>query len=119
MYSFASATTSLLGAKSSRRSVASTSRTLLSRLAREEASRRLGGTVVVLIRVLSEYPYFTPDLVPKHGRFRGQARAARAFHLSAYDAVHLDLARRERLPLATFDDRLRNAAAHAGVELLR
>src|SRR5260370_9138693 len=50
MYSFASATTSLLGAKSSRRSVASTSRTLLSRLAREEASRRLGGTVVVLIR---------------------------------------------------------------------
>jgi len=31
----------------------------------------------------------------------------------------LDLARRERLPLATLDDRLRNAAAHAGVELLR
>jgi hypothetical protein len=29
-------------------------------LAREEASRRLGGTVVVLIKVLSEYLYFTP-----------------------------------------------------------
>lgn len=44
---------------------------------------------------------------------------ARAFQLSAYDAVYLDLARRERLPLATLDDQLRNAAAHAGVELLR
>jgi predicted nucleic acid-binding protein len=44
---------------------------------------------------------------------------ARAFQLSAYGAVYLDLARRERLPLATLDDRLRAAAAHAGVELLR
>lgn len=44
---------------------------------------------------------------------------ARSFQLSAYDAVYLDLARRERLPLATLDDRLRAAAARAGVELLR
>ena len=43
---------------------------------------------------------------------------ARAFQLSAYDAVYLDLARRERLPLATLDDRLRAAAARAGVQLL-
>ena len=43
----------------------------------------------------------------------------RAFKLSAYDAVYLDLARHERLPLATLDERLRAAAAHAGVELLR
>jgi predicted nucleic acid-binding protein len=50
---------------------------------------------------------------------RQSLATARAFHLSAYDAVYLDLARRERLPLATLDDRLRNAAAHAGVELLR
>jgi len=39
--------------------------------------------------------------------------------LSAYDAVYLDLARRERLPLATLDEKLRAAAARAGVELLR
>ena len=50
---------------------------------------------------------------------RQSLATARAFRLSAYDAVYLDLARRERLPLATLDDRLRNAAAHAGVELLR
>lgn len=43
---------------------------------------------------------------------------ARAFQLSAYDAVYLDLARRERLPLATLDDRLRAAAPRAAVQLL-
>ena len=51
---------------------ASTSRTFLWRLAREEASRRLGGTVVVLIGVLSEYLYFTSGRVPKHGRLHSQ-----------------------------------------------
>jgi len=44
---------------------------------------------------------------------------ARAFQPSAYDAVYLDLARRERLPLATLDERLRAAAVHAGAALLR
>jgi predicted nucleic acid-binding protein len=44
---------------------------------------------------------------------------ARDFELSAYDAAYLDLARRERLPLATLDDRLRGAAKRAGVALVR
>lgn len=44
---------------------------------------------------------------------------ARTFKLSAYDAVYLDVARRERLPLATLDEDLRAAAAHAGVALIR
>jgi predicted nucleic acid-binding protein len=44
---------------------------------------------------------------------------ARTFRLSAYDAVYLDLARRERLPLATLDEPLRAATARAGVTLLR
>ena len=43
----------------------------------------------------------------------------RAFQLSAYDAVYLDLARSQRLMLATLDDRLRAAATQAGVSLLR
>jgi predicted nucleic acid-binding protein len=50
---------------------------------------------------------------------RQSLTTARAFQLSAYDAVYLDLARRVRLPLATLDERLRAAAAHAHVELLR
>lgn len=44
---------------------------------------------------------------------------ARAHQLSAYDAVYLDLARREGLPLATLDQRLRLAAKTAGVELFQ
>jgi predicted nucleic acid-binding protein len=44
---------------------------------------------------------------------------ARAFQLSAYDAVYLDLARREQLPLASLDERLRSAAKPAAVPLVR
>lgn len=44
---------------------------------------------------------------------------ASRFQLSAYDAVYLDLALRERLPLATLDHKLRLAAKKAGVELLQ
>jgi predicted nucleic acid-binding protein len=43
---------------------------------------------------------------------------ARAWNLSAYDATYLELAMREGLPLATLDDRLREAATGAGVEVL-
>ncbi|MBI1749214.1 MAG: type II toxin-antitoxin system VapC family toxin [Acidobacteria bacterium] len=44
---------------------------------------------------------------------------AHIFHLSAYDAVYLDVAREERLALATLDQGLRAAASRAGVELFR
>lgn len=44
---------------------------------------------------------------------------ARAFRLSGYDAVYLELARREHLPLATLDDELRAAALRAGVVRLQ
>jgi predicted nucleic acid-binding protein len=42
---------------------------------------------------------------------------ARDFQLSAYDAVYLDTARRQRLPIATLDRRLLSAAQQAGVEV--
>jgi len=44
---------------------------------------------------------------------------ALAFRLSAYDAVYLDTARRQRLPLATLDRGLIAAAKRADVELFR
>jgi predicted nucleic acid-binding protein len=50
---------------------------------------------------------------------RGALSDARAFQLTAYDAVYVDLARREGLPLATLDKKLRVAAAKAGVRLLK
>lgn len=40
---------------------------------------------------------------------------ARAYQLSAYDAAYLELALRRNLPLATLDDRLKDAAAAVGV----
>ena len=43
---------------------------------------------------------------------------ARTYQLSAYDAAYLELAIRERLPLATLDDDLRRAASAAGVALV-
>ena len=43
---------------------------------------------------------------------------ARQSQLTAYDAAYLELALREALPLATFDDRLRRAARSAGVSLV-
>jgi predicted nucleic acid-binding protein len=43
---------------------------------------------------------------------------ARTYHLSAYDAAYLELAIRERLPLATLDGDLRRAACAAGVALV-
>jgi predicted nucleic acid-binding protein len=50
---------------------------------------------------------------------RQSLATARAFQLSAYAAVYLNLARNQRLTLATLDDRLRAAATQAGVSLLR
>jgi len=42
---------------------------------------------------------------------------ARSFTLSAYDGIYLDLARAEKIPLASLDKSLRNAATKAGIEL--
>lgn len=43
--------------------------------------------------------------------------SGRSFRLSAYDAIYLETARREHLPLATLDHALSVAAAKAGVAL--
>jgi predicted nucleic acid-binding protein len=44
---------------------------------------------------------------------------ARAFRLTAYDAVYLDAALQQALPLATLDRALADAATKAGVSLVR
>jgi predicted nucleic acid-binding protein len=50
--------------------------------------------------------------------FRQVLTTARFFRLPAYDAVYLETARSEGVPLATLDRALRTAARQAGVELL-
>ena len=44
--------------------------------------------------------------------------AARDFGLTAYDAEYLETARLHRLPLATLDRRLKDAATASGIDLL-
>ena len=61
------------------------------------------------IRVVSE----TPDRV-----LTAVLALAREHGLSVYDASYLDLAMREGLPLATLDERLRDAARRCSVPLL-
>jgi predicted nucleic acid-binding protein len=49
---------------------------------------------------------------------RRALRTAREFRLTAYDAVYLETALRQDLPLATLDRQLVAAASKAGVEIL-
>ena len=51
-------------------------------------------------------------------RDREVLRLARAHGLTAYDAVYLELALRERRPLATLDRELARAAQEAGVDVI-
>ncbi|MGA8761679.1 MAG: type II toxin-antitoxin system VapC family toxin [Candidatus Sulfotelmatobacter sp.] len=50
---------------------------------------------------------------------RGILHTAREFRLTAYDAVYLDTALRQELPLATLDRQLLAAASKAGVEIVQ
>ncbi len=50
---------------------------------------------------------------------RQAADLARRFQLTVYDAVYLELAKRQSVPMATLDKSLRAAAAKAGVPLLK
>jgi len=43
---------------------------------------------------------------------------AERFALSSYDAAYLELARRHRLPFASLDEDLRNAAVALGIAVL-
>ena len=55
------------------------------------------------------------DHAPRGGEV---LRLARAYGLTAYDAVYLELALRERRPLATLDRELARAAEEAGVDVI-
>jgi predicted nucleic acid-binding protein len=50
---------------------------------------------------------------------RQALETAKAFKLSAYDAAYLEVARQEKLPLASMDEQLRAAARATEVILIR
>lgn len=75
------------------------------------ANSKAGITVIeqLLTQAIESGADFTP--------IRRVLAIAHTFNLTAYDAVYLDTARRERLPLASLDRKLLAAARQAGVEL--
>jgi predicted nucleic acid-binding protein len=75
-----------------------------------ERRRRLAGFLSALpIKLDSE----TADRI-----WAETSRLAEQFRLSSYDAAYLELAQRQRLPLASLDQDLRNAAAALGLTVL-
>jgi predicted nucleic acid-binding protein len=74
----------------------------------EEGLRYFEGFLAAQADIISELP-----------SMREVLRLARELGLTSYDALYVDLARQERLPLATLDKGLRAAAAKAGVALLK
>lgn len=57
------------------------------------------------------------DVQPVGNHIRNVLPLAREYGLSAYDAAYLELSIRHGAPLATLDDRLKNAAKQAGVTI--
>jgi len=83
-------------------------RGVLSAAETEEGLRYFEGFLSAQVEIISAFPGMREIL-----------RLARELSLTSYDALYVDLARREGLPLATLDKRLRAAAAKAGVALLK
>lgn len=86
------------------------------------AERRRILSAADVSRSLADLEQLLAQSIESSGDFISMRQAltsARAFGLSAYDAVYLDAARREKAPLATLDRQLRSAAGRAGVDLLR
>jgi predicted nucleic acid-binding protein len=82
-----------------------------------ERRRRITATrCSELLEFLAALPLRTED---ERQRIRGPVLdLARKHRLTVYDAVYLDLALQQALPLATRDKDIRRAARSAGVELI-
>lgn len=86
-------------------------------LVAERRGRLNAGQRAELAKFLHELPFLLDDETADR-TWEGTARLAARFRLSAYDASYLELAERRRLPLATLDRDLRDAAASLGLEVL-
>jgi predicted nucleic acid-binding protein len=83
-----------------------------------ERRRRLNAaTRAALTAFLRELPIML-DLDTAERAWGEAAQLAERFRLSVYDATYLELALRRRLPLASLDQGLREAAGAMGVDVL-
>ena len=82
-----------------------------------ERRRRLtAGQVTTLTADLEDFLEVV-EFDPIRVRASVLIETAQRTHLTVYDATYLELASRRRVPLATLDDRLREAARRHGLEL--
>ena len=86
-------------------------------LTAERRKRLTIAQVTAALRNLAQLP-IAIDSVQTEFVFGDVLAVARHTQLTEYDAAYLEVALREGLPLATLDDRLRQAARNAGVRLL-
>jgi predicted nucleic acid-binding protein len=82
----------------------------------ERRKRSTHAETVAWLRFLSELP-ITVDEETRARAFAETIHLARSQNLSAYDAAYLELAMRRGLPLATLDEKLKEAARAVGVTL--
>jgi predicted nucleic acid-binding protein len=79
--------------------------------------RLTSGQVETLAADLDEFSE-TIETDPVSARISDLVQAARRTNLTVYDAAYLELAIRRKLPLATLDEKLREAARRIGLELI-
>jgi len=84
-----------------------------------ERRKRITVTQVTpLLHLISSLP-ISVEPIPVDRAFGPILAAARDENLTEYDAAYLELALREGLPLATLDQRLRQAARNTGVAIVK
>ncbi len=74
------------------------------------------GEIEKFISQLENLPIHTDPSTARHA-FNRTLTLARAYNISSYDASYLELAVRERLPLASLDKKLVKAARKADLEI--
>ena len=82
----------------------------------ERRKRTTEAKVTQFLALLGSLPITVDDETGIRA-FQETLSLARAQNLSVYDATYLELALRQRLPLASLDGSLRSAAAKVGVAL--
>lgn len=83
----------------------------------QRRGRVTGDKRMALLAALADLPV-TADDEPEGDPWGATSRLADLHGLTVYDAAYLELAQRRRLPLATLDGPLRDAAGQAAVPLL-
>jgi predicted nucleic acid-binding protein len=83
----------------------------------ERRKRLSAAQVTTVLQRISVLP-IAIDIIQIDAVFGKILSVARQHQLTEYDAAYLELAVRERLPLATLDNGLRRAARNAGISLV-